>query len=62
MPRALRSGSFLVGGLIVAGLLVVALAAPWLAPYAPTTIFPGAEIRRPARASCSARTRWAATS
>ena len=47
VPRALRSGSFLVGGLIVAGLLVAALAAPWLAPYAPTTIFPGAEIRPP---------------
>ena len=47
VPRALRSGSFLVGGLIVAGLLVAALAAPWLAPYAPTAIFPGAEIRPP---------------
>ena len=47
VPRALRSGSFLVGGLIVAGLLVAALAAPWLAPYAPTAIFPGAEIRAP---------------
>ncbi len=46
-PRALRSGSFLVGGLIVAGLLVAALAAPWLAPYAPTAIFPGAEIAPP---------------
>jgi peptide/nickel transport system permease protein len=45
--RALRSGSFLAGGLIVAGLLVAAVAAPWLAPYAPTTIFPGAEIRAP---------------
>ena len=47
VPRALRSGSFLVGGFIVAGLLVAALAAPWLAPYAPTAIFPGAEIRPP---------------
>ena len=47
VPRALRSGSFLAGGLIVAVLLVAALAAPWLAPYAPTTIFPGAEIRPP---------------
>ena len=45
--RALRSGSLLAGGLIVAGLLVAALAAPWLAPYAPTTIFPGAEIQAP---------------
>ena len=26
---------------------MAALAAPWLAPYAPTTIFPGAEIRPP---------------
>ena len=47
VPRALRSGSFLVGGVIVAGLLAAALAAPWLAPYAPTAIFPGAEIRPP---------------
>lgn len=45
--RAMRSGSLLAGGLIVAGLLVAALAAPWLAPYAPTTIFPGAEIQPP---------------
>jgi len=45
--RAFRSGSLLVGGLIVAGLLVAALFAPWLAPYAPTRIFPGAEIRPP---------------
>ena len=45
--RMLRSGSFLVGGIIVAGLLVAALAAPWLSPHAPTTIFPGAEIRPP---------------
>jgi peptide/nickel transport system permease protein len=43
----MRSGSLLAGGLIVAGLLVAALAAPWLAPYAPTTIFPGAEIQPP---------------
>ena len=47
VPRALRSGSFLVGGLIVAALLGAALAAPWLAPYAPTAIFPGAEITPP---------------
>jgi peptide/nickel transport system permease protein len=45
--RALRSGSLLVGGLIVAVLLGAALFAPWLAPYAPTRIFPGAEIRPP---------------
>ena len=47
LRRALGSGSLLAGGLIVAGLLVAALAAPWLAPYAPTTIFPGAEIQPP---------------
>ncbi len=47
LPRALGSGSLLVGGLIVAGLLVAALAAPWLTPYAPTRIFPGAEIQPP---------------
>ena len=46
MPRALRSGSLLVGGLIVAGLLAVALAAPWLAPHAPTAIFPARRSRR----------------
>ncbi len=46
-PRALRSGSLLAGGLIVAGLLAAALAAPWLSPYAPTRIFPGAEIAPP---------------
>jgi peptide/nickel transport system permease protein len=45
--RMLRSGSFLVGGVIVGGLLVAALGAPWLAPFAPTTIFPGSEIRPP---------------
>ncbi|HEY7252160.1 MAG TPA: ABC transporter permease [Methylomirabilota bacterium] len=45
--RALRSGSLLVGGLIVVVLLAAALFAPWLAPYAPTRIFPGAEIRPP---------------
>jgi peptide/nickel transport system permease protein len=45
--RALRSGSLLVGGLIVIVLLGAALFAPWLAPYAPTRIFPGAEIRPP---------------
>jgi peptide/nickel transport system permease protein len=47
VARALRNGSLLAGGLIVAGLLLAALAAPWLAPYAPTEIFPGAEIRPP---------------
>ena len=47
LPRALRSGSLLVGGLIVGGLLGVAIGAPWLAPYAPTAIFPGAEIEPP---------------
>jgi peptide/nickel transport system permease protein len=36
-----------VGGLIVAGLVAVALAAPWLAPYAPTAIFPSAVISPP---------------
>lgn len=47
--RAVRSGSLLVGGLIVAGLLAAAALAPWLAPYAPTRIFPGQEIRPPGR-------------
>ena len=47
LPRALGSAPALAGGFIVTGLLVVALAAPWLAPYAPTEIFPGAEIRAP---------------
>jgi peptide/nickel transport system permease protein len=47
LPRALRSAPSLAGVLIVASLLVVAVAAPWLAPYAPTAIFPGAEIRPP---------------
>ena len=37
----------MAGGVLVAGLLVAALAAPWLAPYAPTAIFPGAEITPP---------------
>jgi peptide/nickel transport system permease protein len=46
-PRVLRSGSLVAGGLIVAGLLVAALAAPWITPYAPTRIFPGAEIQPP---------------
>ena len=45
--RAARSGSLLIGGLIVAGLLAAAAFAPWLAPYAPTRIFPGQEIRPP---------------
>jgi peptide/nickel transport system permease protein len=45
--RALRSGSLLVGSVIVAGLLLAAVFAPWLAPYPPTRIFPGAEIRPP---------------
>ncbi len=45
--RGLRNGSLLVGGLIVTVLLGAALFAPWLAPYAPTRIFPGAEIRPP---------------
>jgi peptide/nickel transport system permease protein len=47
LPRAARSAPSLVGALIVASLLIVALVAPWLAPYAPTEIFPGAEIRPP---------------
>jgi peptide/nickel transport system permease protein len=47
VPRPLRSGSFLVGALIVAALAVAAVAAPWLTPYAPTRIFPGAEITPP---------------
>lgn len=47
MRRALRNGSLLAGGLIVTGLVTVALAALWLAPYAPTRIFPGAEIAPP---------------
>jgi ABC-type dipeptide/oligopeptide/nickel transport system permease subunit len=47
MRRALRNGSLLAGGLIVTGLVTVALAAPWLAPYVPTRIFPGAEIAPP---------------
>jgi peptide/nickel transport system permease protein len=47
LPRALRSGSLLAGGLIVAALLVAAVGAPWLAPHPPTAIFPGAEITPP---------------
>ena len=47
MSHALRSGSLLAGALIVAILVVAALAAPWLAPYAPTQIFPGSEIAPP---------------
>jgi peptide/nickel transport system permease protein len=47
LPAVLRSGSFVVGGLIVAGLMVAAVTAPWLAPHAPTAIFPGSEIRAP---------------
>jgi peptide/nickel transport system permease protein len=47
VARAFRSGSLLAGSLIVAALLAVALAAPWLAPHAPTAIFPGAEIEPP---------------
>ena len=47
MSRVLRSGSLIAGGMIVTGLVAVALAAPWLAPYAPTRIFPGAEIAPP---------------
>jgi peptide/nickel transport system permease protein len=47
MRRALRHGSLLAGGVIVAGLVAAALAAPWLAPHAPTRIFPGAEIAPP---------------
>ena len=47
MRQALRNGSLLAGGLIVASLVVAALAAPWLAPYPPTRIFPGAEIAPP---------------
>ena len=47
VPRPLRSGSLVAGGLIVGVLVLAALTAPWLAPYAPTTIFPGAEIRPP---------------
>lgn len=47
LPRAVRSAPSLVGALIVVSLLVVGVAAPWLAPYAPTQIFPGAEIRPP---------------
>ena len=45
--RVLRSGSLLIGGLIVAVLLGAALFAPWLAPYAPRRMFRGAEIRPP---------------
>ena len=47
LPRPVRSAPSLVGGLIVVFLLVAAVAAPWLAPYAPTAIFPGAEIQPP---------------
>lgn len=47
MSRLLRNGSLVAGGVIVTGLVAVALAAPWLAPYAPTRIFPGAEIAPP---------------
>jgi peptide/nickel transport system permease protein len=47
MRRAWRNGSLLAGALIVAGLVTAALAAPWLAPYPPTRIFPGAEIAPP---------------
>ncbi len=48
MSVALRDNwSLWVGGLIVALLGGVAVAAPWLAPYSPTDIFPGAEIEPP---------------
>jgi peptide/nickel transport system permease protein len=45
--RALGNGSLLAGGVIVTALVAAALAAPWLAPYPPTRIFPGAEIAAP---------------
>jgi ABC-type dipeptide/oligopeptide/nickel transport system permease subunit len=47
LPRPLRSAPSVIGALIVVLLLAMAIAAPWLAPYAPTQIFPGAEIRPP---------------
>jgi peptide/nickel transport system permease protein len=39
--------SLWIGGAIVAVLGAAALGAPWLAPHAPTDIFPGAEIQPP---------------
>ena len=47
MKRAWRNGSLVAGGVIVTGLVTAALAAPWLAPHAPTRIFPGVEIAPP---------------
>jgi peptide/nickel transport system permease protein len=47
VPWLLRNGSLLAGGVIVIVLVVAAVAAPWLAPHAPTRIFPGAEISPP---------------
>ncbi len=48
MKRSLRGNWALwVGGVIVALLVAAAVGAPWLAPYAPTRIFPGAEIQPP---------------
>src|SRR5262249_10668344 len=47
LPRALRHAPSIAGVLIVAALLLVALAAPWLSPFGPTRIFPGAEMRPP---------------
>jgi peptide/nickel transport system permease protein len=46
--RAARGNwSLWIGAVIVAVLGLAALGAPWLAPYAPTRIFPGEEIRPP---------------
>jgi len=47
IPSLRDNWSLWIGALIVAVLGVVALGAPWLAPYAPTHIFPGREMAAP---------------
>jgi peptide/nickel transport system permease protein len=46
-PGLRGNWSLWIGAAVVAALGTAALAAPWLAPYSPTQIFPGAEIQPP---------------
>jgi len=47
LRRLTRNWSVSLGGLLVATLLLAALLAPVLAPFPPTAIFPGYEVRPP---------------